>query len=105
MARIERIVLVLVIAVTVAIIVSGDPLPMYDVSSHLATTVVLDGLHRGDPFFTERYEILPIAVPYWLTTALHWPLTLVFGPWLAMRLLVATFAVALPLGWLVLARR
>jgi hypothetical protein len=105
MRHAERILLLAVVAATVAIILAGDPLPMYDVSSHLATTVVLDGLVRHDGFWSSVYRIEWIPVPYWLTTALHWPLSKLLGPWLAMRVLVAAFAVALPAGWLFLARR
>lgn len=99
MKKIEGAIVGGLILASLAIILSTNPLAMYDASSHLSTTVVLRALLEGDAFYGAHYSIEWIPVPYWLTTAFHLPLTTLFGPWLAMQLLVAGFAIALPLGW------
>jgi hypothetical protein len=96
--------LAVLLAVTIGVIWTGDPPPMYDASSHVATATIARELRAGDPFFTEHWSLAPTPVPYWFTTLALEPLLGFLAPTVALRVLLTLYALALPLAFLALAR-
>ncbi len=90
---------------SLAIILGHHYLPMNDAPSHIANAVITAGLWRGDSFFAAHYQVLPVAVPYWATALMMYPLQLGLPPLSAFSVVVALYALLLPLGFAAVVRR
>ena len=104
MNRIEIGILAVILVATLAIVWTGDPPPMYDASSHVATSAIAREIRAGDPFFSRHWEIDPAPVPYWFTTLALDPLLGFLSPESALRVLISLYALALPAAFLALVR-
>ena len=104
-ARLDRALLAGILVAILAIVWTTNPLPMSDAPSHIATGFLTAELLDGDPFFEQHFELDLAPMPYWLTTLGLLLTRDLLGPYDGFRLLVTLYALALPLGFLLLVRR
>lgn len=73
-------------------------LPMNDAPSHIATGAIARKLLLGDGFFAAHYTFQALPLPYWACTILMQGLQLVLDPLRSFAVVLALYAVLLPLG-------
>ena len=104
LTRFEWAILILLTGGAITLILGFSWLPMNDASSHVATSVILRDLLRGDAFTAEHYAFEWAPLPYWLPTLLQQPLLALMSPTAAFAALIALYAIGLPWALLALFR-
>jgi hypothetical protein len=96
--RLERALLVILIAASALLPLLHTFLPMNDAPSHVATGTIAWRLGQGDAFFRAHYSFQLLPLPYWACTLLMLPLEPLVGPLRAFGIVFAAYLIALPLG-------
>lgn len=103
-ARVLRAAFWILVVCSVALVLSVTYLPMNDAPSHIANSVIALRLWHGDPFFAAHYLYSLTPVPYWATTLGMVPTIPILGAMASFKVLIALYAVALPVSFLYLLR-